>query len=75
MAIAMSFFKVFFAMHKKIIVGSKGLTLVGMSYENKKNPHLKRHLGTFLYDLMTLAGCQFFTSKKAWKFLIKTQLT
>ena len=33
-------------------------TLIGMRSENKKNAHLKRHLGAFFKDSMTLGGCQ-----------------
>ena len=43
------------------------LTLIGMSYENKKNSHL-------WCLLKSSAGCQInpiFTSKKVWKFFIQ----
>ena len=53
------------------------LTLIGMSYESKKNAQLLSHLGAFSSDSISLAGCQInpndvnFQLQKVWKFLIK----
>ena len=55
------------------------LTLIGMSYESKKNAHLWCHIGAFFISLNELVILirlmSIFTFKNVWKFLIKIQLT
>ena len=67
--------------HSNLLKLKNFLTLIGMSYESKKNAHLLRHLGASFIRPNELGRVKLtllmsmFTSKIFWKFLIKTQLT
>ena len=50
-------------------------SLIGMSSENKKNAHLKRHLGALFIRLNELGRVSNLPPKKFENFLIKFQLT
>ena len=47
------------------------LTLIGMSYESKKNAHLQRHLGKFYLNFQLQICLEIFDKSSAYKIQSK----